>query len=160
MALTECPFYSHLFFSLQILHNLIMHAPTLLICPSKMSNLSGNRSFINSKHVFSVCSLATITNINTFLVFLCESSYGIMMKVFTKLYKNIRPICQRGDGFKFQILLFSTARVDQIVGKGSKAEGDTDEDPSMMGRLGKVEKQVSFSPSCWITPSTEVKSLD
>ncbi|XP_022066799.1 potassium voltage-gated channel, KQT-like subfamily, member 2a isoform X7 [Acanthochromis polyacanthus] len=33
-------------------------------------------------------------------------------------------------------------RVDQIVGKGPKAEGDTTEDQSMMGRLVKVEKQV------------------
>uniref|UniRef100_A0A8D3A143 Potassium voltage-gated channel subfamily KQT member 2-like n=1 Tax=Scophthalmus maximus TaxID=52904 RepID=A0A8D3A143_SCOMX len=34
------------------------------------------------------------------------------------------------------------SRVDQIVGKGPKAEGDDAEDPSMMGRLVKVEKQV------------------
>ncbi|KAM6982915.1 potassium voltage-gated channel subfamily KQT member 2-like isoform 6-T6 [Tautogolabrus adspersus] len=34
------------------------------------------------------------------------------------------------------------SRVDQIVGKGPKPEGDAAEDPSMMGRLGKVEKQV------------------
>ncbi|XP_076015430.1 potassium voltage-gated channel subfamily KQT member 2-like isoform X2 [Genypterus blacodes] len=34
------------------------------------------------------------------------------------------------------------SRVDQIVGKGPKAEADTVDDPSMMGRLGKVEKQV------------------
>ncbi|XP_029911579.1 potassium voltage-gated channel subfamily KQT member 2-like isoform X6 [Myripristis murdjan] len=34
-------------------------------------------------------------------------------------------------------------RVDQIVGKGPKAEGETVEDQSMMGRLVKVEKQVS-----------------
>uniref|UniRef100_A0A3Q1EB61 Potassium voltage-gated channel, KQT-like subfamily, member 2a n=1 Tax=Acanthochromis polyacanthus TaxID=80966 RepID=A0A3Q1EB61_9TELE len=34
------------------------------------------------------------------------------------------------------------SRVDQIVGKGPKAEGDTTEDQSMMGRLVKVEKQV------------------
>ncbi|XP_032930839.1 potassium voltage-gated channel subfamily KQT member 2 isoform X10 [Catharus ustulatus] len=44
------------------------------------------------------------------------------------------------------------ARVDQIVGRGSSmtdkdrtkgpAEGELPEDPSMMGRLGKVEKQV------------------
>nr|XP_054602107.1 potassium voltage-gated channel subfamily KQT member 2 isoform X8 [Nothobranchius furzeri] len=33
-------------------------------------------------------------------------------------------------------------RVDQIVGKGSKADGDVAEDQSMMGRLVKVEKQV------------------
>ncbi|XP_044067969.1 potassium voltage-gated channel, KQT-like subfamily, member 2a isoform X3 [Siniperca chuatsi] len=33
-------------------------------------------------------------------------------------------------------------RVDQIVGKGPKAEGDAAEDQSMMGRLVKVEKQV------------------
>lgn len=43
-------------------------------------------------------------------------------------------------------------RVDQIVGRGSSmtdkdrtkgpAEGELPEDPSMMGRLGKVEKQV------------------
>lgn len=45
-------------------------------------------------------------------------------------------------------------RVDQIVGRGSSmtdkdrtkgpAEGELPEDPSMMGRLGKVEKQVSW----------------
>uniref|UniRef100_A0A1A8HCM6 Potassium voltage-gated channel, KQT-like subfamily, member 2a n=2 Tax=Nothobranchius korthausae TaxID=1143690 RepID=A0A1A8HCM6_9TELE len=34
------------------------------------------------------------------------------------------------------------SRVDQIVGKGSKADGDAAEDQSMMGRLVKVEKQV------------------
>ncbi|XP_068453593.1 potassium voltage-gated channel subfamily KQT member 2-like isoform X2 [Clinocottus analis] len=34
------------------------------------------------------------------------------------------------------------SRVDQIVGKGPKAEGETSDDPSMMGRLVKVEKQV------------------
>ncbi|XP_020491633.2 potassium voltage-gated channel subfamily KQT member 2 isoform X9 [Labrus bergylta] len=34
------------------------------------------------------------------------------------------------------------SRVDQIVGKGPKPEGDAAEDPSMMGRLVKVEKQV------------------
>ncbi|KAM3617096.1 uncharacterized protein V6R79_002261 [Siganus canaliculatus] len=34
------------------------------------------------------------------------------------------------------------SRVDQIVGKGPKADGDTTEDQSMMGRLVKVEKQV------------------
>uniref|UniRef100_A0A1A8C8G4 Potassium voltage-gated channel, KQT-like subfamily, member 2a n=1 Tax=Nothobranchius kadleci TaxID=1051664 RepID=A0A1A8C8G4_NOTKA len=34
------------------------------------------------------------------------------------------------------------SRVDQIVGKGSKADGDVAEDQSMMGRLVKVEKQV------------------
>ncbi|XP_053704218.1 potassium voltage-gated channel subfamily KQT member 2-like isoform X5 [Synchiropus splendidus] len=33
-------------------------------------------------------------------------------------------------------------RVDQIVGKGAKVEGDLTEDQSMMGRLVKVEKQV------------------
>ncbi|KAL6120170.1 kcnq2 [Pungitius sinensis] len=33
-------------------------------------------------------------------------------------------------------------RVDQIVGKGPKPEGDASDDQSMMGRLGKVEKQV------------------
>ncbi|XP_077435140.1 potassium voltage-gated channel, KQT-like subfamily, member 2a isoform X4 [Vanacampus margaritifer] len=33
-------------------------------------------------------------------------------------------------------------RVDQIVGKGSKGEAEATEDPSMMGRLVKVEKQV------------------
>ncbi|XP_062282818.1 potassium voltage-gated channel subfamily KQT member 2-like isoform X1 [Scomber scombrus] len=33
-------------------------------------------------------------------------------------------------------------RVDQIVGKGPKAEGEAVEDQSMMGRLVKVEKQV------------------
>ncbi|KAF3696571.1 Potassium voltage-gated channel subfamily KQT member 2 [Channa argus] len=41
-----------------------------------------------------------------------------------------------------QILPFSNARVDQIVGKGPKAEGEAAEDQSMMGRLVKVEKQV------------------
>ncbi|NXC29591.1 KCNQ2 protein, partial [Campylorhamphus procurvoides] len=49
-------------------------------------------------------------------------------------------------------LLFIHCRVDQIVGRGSSmtdkdrtkgpAEGELPEDPSMMGRLGKVEKQV------------------
>ncbi|XP_039657344.1 potassium voltage-gated channel subfamily KQT member 2-like isoform X7 [Perca fluviatilis] len=34
------------------------------------------------------------------------------------------------------------SRVDQIVGKGPKAEGGAAEDQSMMGRLVKVEKQV------------------
>ncbi|XP_061623668.1 potassium voltage-gated channel, KQT-like subfamily, member 2a isoform X2 [Phyllopteryx taeniolatus] len=34
------------------------------------------------------------------------------------------------------------SRVDQIVGKGSKVEAEAAEDPSMMGRLLKVEKQV------------------
>uniref|UniRef100_A0AAQ6I8X9 Potassium voltage-gated channel, KQT-like subfamily, member 2a n=1 Tax=Anabas testudineus TaxID=64144 RepID=A0AAQ6I8X9_ANATE len=34
------------------------------------------------------------------------------------------------------------SRVDQIVGKGPKAEGEAAEDQSMMGRLVKVEKQV------------------
>ncbi|XP_055079014.1 potassium voltage-gated channel subfamily KQT member 2-like isoform X2 [Periophthalmus magnuspinnatus] len=33
-------------------------------------------------------------------------------------------------------------RVDQIVGKGPKPEAETAEDPSMMGRVVKVEKQV------------------
>ncbi|XP_035982455.1 potassium voltage-gated channel subfamily KQT member 2 isoform X5 [Fundulus heteroclitus] len=33
-------------------------------------------------------------------------------------------------------------RVDQIVGKGPKVDGDAAEDQSMMGRLVKVEKQV------------------
>ncbi|XP_074537367.1 potassium voltage-gated channel, KQT-like subfamily, member 2a isoform X2 [Halichoeres trimaculatus] len=33
-------------------------------------------------------------------------------------------------------------RVDQIVGKGPKPDGEAAEDPSMMGRLVKVEKQV------------------
>ncbi|KAK7884812.1 hypothetical protein WMY93_027935 [Mugilogobius chulae] len=33
-------------------------------------------------------------------------------------------------------------RVDQIVGKGPKPEGETADDQSMMGRLVKVEKQV------------------
>ena len=45
-------------------------------------------------------------------------------------------------------------RVDQIVGRGApiadkdrpKAAGEEPEDPSMMGRLGKVEKQVSCTP--------------
>uniref|UniRef100_A0A669CG30 Potassium voltage-gated channel, KQT-like subfamily, member 2a n=1 Tax=Oreochromis niloticus TaxID=8128 RepID=A0A669CG30_ORENI len=35
-------------------------------------------------------------------------------------------------------------RVDQIVGKGPKGEGDAVEDQSMMGRLVKVEKQVGM----------------
>ncbi|KAM8862369.1 potassium voltage-gated channel subfamily KQT member 2-like isoform 1-T1 [Spinachia spinachia] len=34
------------------------------------------------------------------------------------------------------------SRVDQIVGKGPKPEGEASDDHSMMGRLGKVEKQV------------------
>ncbi|KAM7410887.1 hypothetical protein PAMA_021045 [Pampus argenteus] len=34
------------------------------------------------------------------------------------------------------------SRVDQIVGKGPKAEGEAADDQSMMGRLVKVEKQV------------------
>ncbi|XP_037630052.1 potassium voltage-gated channel, KQT-like subfamily, member 2a isoform X4 [Sebastes umbrosus] len=34
------------------------------------------------------------------------------------------------------------SRVDQIVGKGPKADGEAADDPSMMGRLIKVEKQV------------------
>ncbi|XP_078144331.1 potassium voltage-gated channel subfamily KQT member 2-like isoform X3 [Centroberyx gerrardi] len=34
------------------------------------------------------------------------------------------------------------SRVDQIVGKGPKPEGETVDDQSMMGRLVKVEKQV------------------
>uniref|UniRef100_A0A8C4IRD5 Potassium voltage-gated channel subfamily KQT member 2 n=1 Tax=Dicentrarchus labrax TaxID=13489 RepID=A0A8C4IRD5_DICLA len=34
------------------------------------------------------------------------------------------------------------SRVDQIVGKGAKAEGEATDDQSMMGRLVKVEKQV------------------
>ncbi|KAF7663638.1 hypothetical protein LDENG_00204960 [Lucifuga dentata] len=34
------------------------------------------------------------------------------------------------------------SRVDQIVGKGPKADGETVDDQSMMGRLVKVEKQV------------------
>lgn len=42
------------------------------------------------------------------------------------------------------MLLFSNARVDQIVGKGPKAEGEVAEDQSMMGRLVKVEKQVGM----------------
>lgn len=39
-------------------------------------------------------------------------------------------------------LRFLLVRVDQIVGKGPKAEGESAEDQSMMGRLVKVEKQV------------------
>ncbi|XP_034447630.1 potassium voltage-gated channel subfamily KQT member 2-like isoform X3 [Hippoglossus hippoglossus] len=35
------------------------------------------------------------------------------------------------------------SRVDQIVGKGPKADGDAAEDQSMMGRMVKVEKQVT-----------------
>ncbi|MEQ2315194.1 hypothetical protein AMECASPLE_019572 [Ameca splendens] len=35
------------------------------------------------------------------------------------------------------------SRVDQIVGKGPKVEGEAAEDQSMMGRLVKVEKQPS-----------------
>lgn len=47
-------------------------------------------------------------------------------------------------------------RVDQIVGRGTPvaekdrpkaASEELPEDPSMMGRLGKVEKQVMGSPS-------------
>jgi len=38
-------------------------------------------------------------------------------------------------------LLLYTSRVDQIVGKGLK-DVDATDDGSMMGRLGKVEKQV------------------
>lgn len=47
--------------------------------------------------------------------------------------------------------LFSlNVRVDQIVGKGPKGEGDAVEDQSMMGRLVKVEKQVGmFHPGLW-----------
>lgn len=37
---------------------------------------------------------------------------------------------------------FLNARVDQIVGKSPKADGDPGDDLSMMGRLVKVEKQV------------------
>uniref|UniRef100_A0A3Q2P8K2 Potassium voltage-gated channel, KQT-like subfamily, member 2a n=1 Tax=Fundulus heteroclitus TaxID=8078 RepID=A0A3Q2P8K2_FUNHE len=37
---------------------------------------------------------------------------------------------------------FYYPRVDQIVGKGPKVDGDAAEDQSMMGRLVKVEKQV------------------
>uniref|UniRef100_A0A671YMQ4 Potassium voltage-gated channel, KQT-like subfamily, member 2a n=1 Tax=Sparus aurata TaxID=8175 RepID=A0A671YMQ4_SPAAU len=44
--------------------------------------------------------------------------------------------------FESMILLFSNARVDQIVGKGPKADGEAVDDQSMMGRLVKVEKQV------------------
>ncbi|RMB95801.1 hypothetical protein DUI87_27915 [Hirundo rustica rustica] len=52
----------------------------------------------------------------------------------------------------FSTAFYSLWRVDQIVGRGSSmtdkdrtkgpAEGELPEDPSMMGRLGKVEKQV------------------
>ncbi|NWT83274.1 KCNQ2 protein, partial [Lanius ludovicianus] len=52
----------------------------------------------------------------------------------------------------FPTVFYSLWRVDQIVGRGSSmtdkdrtkgpAEGELPEDPSMMGRLGKVEKQV------------------
>ncbi|NXB62250.1 KCNQ2 protein, partial [Struthidea cinerea] len=52
----------------------------------------------------------------------------------------------------FSTVFCSLWRVDQIVGRGSSmtdkdrtkgpAEGELPEDPSMMGRLGKVEKQV------------------
>lgn len=38
--------------------------------------------------------------------------------------------------------LFLNARVDQIVGKSPKADGEAGDDLSMMGRLVKVEKQV------------------
>ena len=54
---------------------------------------------------------------------------------------------------KTQVLLFSNTRVDQIVGKSPKSDGETAEDQSMMGRLVKVEKQVKrFLP-------VKVKSL-
>lgn len=39
---------------------------------------------------------------------------------------------------------FLNPRVDQIVGKGSKVDGEAAEDQSMMGRLVKVEKQVGM----------------
>lgn len=44
--------------------------------------------------------------------------------------------------FLISDISFSNARVDQIVGKGPKADGEAAEDQSMMGRLVKVEKQV------------------
>lgn len=40
------------------------------------------------------------------------------------------------------MLLVLNDRVDQIVGKNAKADGDAGDDLSMMGRLVKVEKQV------------------
>lgn len=62
---------------------------------------------------------------------------------------DCRSFSGAGGGFS------DPARVDQIVGRGSSmtdkdrtkgpAEGELPEDPSMMGRLGKVEKQV-----CWV----------
>lgn len=51
---------------------------------------------------------------------------------------------------QFDSLYLLVGRVDQIVGRGTpiadkdrpKANEELPEDPSMMGRLGKVEKQV------------------
>lgn len=43
---------------------------------------------------------------------------------------------------KPEVCLFLNARVDQIVGKSPKADGEAGDDLSMMGRLVKVEKQV------------------
>lgn len=44
----------------------------------------------------------------------------------------------------FFFFLKIKTRVDQIVGKGPKVDGDTTDDQSMMGRLVKVEKQVGI----------------
>lgn len=54
--------------------------------------------------------------------------------------------------FKSQTLPFLNARVDQIVGKGPKAEGEAAEDQSMMGRLVKVEKQVRIFCQVYESP--------
>lgn len=40
------------------------------------------------------------------------------------------------------MLLVLNDRVDQIVGKNPKTDGEAGDDLSMMGRLVKVEKQV------------------
>lgn len=47
--------------------------------------------------------------------------------------------------FYLRYCFSQNTRVDQIVGKGPKGEGETVEDQSMMGRLVKVEKQVRES---------------
>lgn len=59
-------------------------------------------------------------------------------------------------------------RVDQIVGRGppitdkDRPKGTTEtelpEDPSMMGRLGKVEKQVSLTSSSYNTSINVTKN--
>lgn len=57
------------------------------------------------------------------------------------------------------MLIVHLARVDTIVGKGAPAgekekpktpgEADTPEDPSMMGRMGRMEKQVDAIRDFW-----------